>query len=104
MNLTRFYVPFSGIRQGAITPLSSKLQGMQSFQIVGQTNQGPLATSSEQATQGKLTEAQRFLDDANDRLNRRFAQAVDAFADGGPQLVGHEFFGRSLLGQWLKII
>jgi hypothetical protein len=53
---------------------------------------------------GGLAEAQSCLDEANARLNRRFAQAVDAFADGGPQLVGHEFFGRSILGQWLKII
>jgi hypothetical protein len=98
MNLTGFYVPFSGIRQGATTPPLSNVQGMQSFQVVSQANQGPLATSSEQTTQGKLTEAQYFLDDADDRFNRRFTQAVEGFANFGPQLVSHLLFNRSIMG------
>jgi hypothetical protein len=38
---------------------------MQAFQVVSQTNQGPLAAGRAQTAQGKLAEAQHFLDDAN---------------------------------------
>lgn len=104
MNLTRFYLQFPGIRQGAITPPSTKLQGMQPFQVVSQADQRPFTRGGQQTTQGELAKAQCFLDDANDRFDRRFAQAVDGFTNVCAQLVGHAFFGRSSLGGWLRLV
>ena len=104
MNLTGFSIPFSGIRQGATAPPLAKLQRMQPFQVVSQANQGPFATSGEHTAQGKLTEAQHFLDDANDRFDRRFAQAVEGVANFGTQLVSHLFFKRCIISWWVGIV
>ena len=62
---TWFDTTLSNSREGAIAPALTNLQGMQAFQVVSQTNQGPLATCLAQTAQGKLAEAQHFLDDAN---------------------------------------
>jgi hypothetical protein len=77
---------------------------VQPFQIISQTNQGPLAISDEQAPQGKLAKAQHFLDDANHGFNRLFTQAVDSFANGGTQFVSHLLFDRSIFWRWGRIV
>ncbi len=80
------------------------MQDMQTLEIVGQTDQGPLASEVDQTPKGELAEAQHLLDDANDRFNRRLAQAIEAIADVGAELVGHYFYGGSILGWRLRFL
>src|SRR5882672_6217807 len=69
-------------------------QGMQPLQIERQTDQTPLASSGMLATQRELAKAQHFLNNANHRLDRAFAQAINRFPNRGLELVGH--FDRGL--------
>ena len=62
---------------------------MQPLQVVGQAGQTPLPTHRPQAPQGEPVEAQRFLDDADDRLHGGFAQTLDPLDTRGLELVGH---------------
>ena len=62
---------------------------METLQIEGQTNQAPLTGGCRYPAQRELAEAQDFFDDANDRFDSALAQAVDGFANLGPELVGH---------------
>ena len=71
---------------------------MQTFEIVGQTDQSPFASSVGQTSKRELAEVQHLLDDANDRFHRGFAQAVEGIANLGTELVGHFLFGGSIFG------
>ena len=102
--MTGFDTACSGSRQGEIAPQLSEVQGMQPFQVVSQTNQGPLASGSEQAAQRKLAKAQHFLDDANHGFDRRFTQAIERIPNFGTQLVSHLLFSRSILCQQVGIV
>ena len=70
---------------------------MKPFEIIADTDQIPFASSLEQAAQGKLTEAQDFFDDADDRFNGGFAQANDRLAEVGLELISHLLLRRSLI-------
>ncbi len=52
---------------------------MQPLQIERQADQTPLATSGLLAAQRELAEAQHFLNNADHRLDRAFAQAINPF-------------------------
>ena len=82
---------------GALKQDLGRLQGVQALEIVGQTDQSPLASSVVQVPKRKLAEAQHFLDDANHRFHRGFAQAVERITDVGTELVGHFLLGGSIL-------
>src|SRR5258706_11629576 len=71
-----------------LVPLALE-QGMQPLQIERQTDQTPLASSGMLATQRELAKAQHFLNNANHRLDRAFAQAINRFPNRGLELVGH---------------
>src|SRR5262245_62499724 len=62
---------------------------MQSLQIERQTDQAPLASSSLLAAQRELPEAQYLFNDADHRLDRAFAQAVDPLPNRTLEFVGH---------------
>ena len=53
---------------------------MHPLQVVGQTDQAPLTSRCQQASQRKLAEPQYLFDDADDRFHGRFAQAIDLLA------------------------
>ena len=79
-------------------------QHVHPFQIVGQAHQTPFPDHRHQAPQRELPKAQRFLDDANDRFHRGFAQAVDDLADVGLEFVGHLDDGAGILGRGLRLL
>ena len=54
-----------------------------------QIHQTPFTRSCCQATERELAGAQDFLDDANNRCDGIFAQAIDGFADLCLKLIGH---------------
>src|SRR2546421_10465873 len=54
-------------------------QRMQPLQIERQTDQAPLASDGLLAAQRELPEAQHLFDDADHRLDRACARAVDCF-------------------------
>ncbi len=62
---------------------------MQTFEVVGQTNQHPLARRRGQAAQRELTKAKDFFDDADNWLNRTLTQALDRLTARRAQLVSH---------------
>src|SRR6266566_6993863 len=62
---------------------------MEALEIERQTDQTPLACRRLRATQGELAEAQHLLNDADHRFDGVLACAIDRFAQGGPELVGH---------------
>ena len=70
-------------------PKLASQQHVQSFEIEGQTDQAPLARRGRQIAQRELAEAQHFLDDANHRFDRAFAQAIDRLPDVRLEFVGH---------------
>ena len=83
---------------GALKRGLGRMQSVQALEIVGQTDQSPLTRSIGQTTQRELAEAQHLLDDANNRFDRGFAQAIESIADAGTEFVGHFFFGGSIFG------
>ena len=72
---------------------------MEALQIEGQTDQTPFASRRQFPAQGELAEAQHLLDNADHRFDGAFAGAVDGFAQGGPELVGHLHLGTRLFGR-----
>ncbi len=62
---------------------------MQSLQIKRQTHQTPLARGGRFPSQRELAKAQHFLNNADHRLDRAFAQAINRFPQRGLELVGH---------------
>ena len=85
-----------------MAPQLTKVQGMQAFEVVSQTNQGPLAPRSNQTAQRKLAKAQDLLDDAQDRFDGRFTQAIEGLTNLGPQFVSHVLFRRSIIRWWVR--
>src|SRR5258707_2536488 len=81
---------------------------MEALEIEGQTDQTPFASGRQFPEQGELAEAEHLLDDTDHRFDGPFARAVDGFAQGGSELVGHldlgtRLFGRRV-GQWRKTL
>src|SRR5713101_5970458 len=72
---------------------------MEALQIESQTDQTPLASRRQFPAQRELAEAYHLLDDPDHRFDRAFACAVDGFAQGGPELVGHLHLGTRLFGR-----
>src|SRR5258708_3307860 len=72
--------------------------GMEALEIESQTDQAPLASRRQFPAQGELTEAEHLLDDADHRFDGTFACAVDGFAQGGLELVGHLDLGTGVHG------
>src|SRR6266566_1766741 len=77
-------------------------QGMQPLQIECQADQAPLARGGLLAAQRELAEAHDLFNDADYRLDRAFAQAVDRFPDHGFELVGHLDRGTGIVGWWCR--
>ena len=69
---------------------------MQALQIESETDQGPFIVHDIQAAQQELAKAEHRLDDANNRFDSGFAQAINGLADGRLQLVGHLDRGRGI--------
>ena len=59
---------------------------MEPLDVEGQADQTPLASCTGQTAQRELSKAQDFLDDADHRLDRTFAQAINRFANRRLQL------------------
>ena len=77
---------------------------MQAFEVVGQTNECPLARSGKQTAQRELTKTQDLFDNANHRLNRAFAEAIDFTPHCRLEFVGHLDFRRGIVGRWLTLL
>src|SRR5258708_7935091 len=75
---------------------------MQALEVNSQTDQSPLASRSRQATQGKLTKAQDFFDDANDWFDSTFTETVDFTTNLGMEFVSHLDLGGRRVGWWLR--
>ncbi len=71
---------------------------MEALQMESQTDQTPLASRRQFSAQRELAEAEHLLDDADHRFDGAFACAVDGFAQGSPELVGHLHLGTRLFG------
>ena len=72
---------------------------MEFEQVMGQTNQVPLAADFAQTAQEKLPEAARPLDLPESGLDGFLAFAVGQAAAEGSQLARHAFFDRGVLGK-----
>jgi hypothetical protein len=75
---------------------------MQTLQVKGQADEGPFMADGIKTTQGKLAKAECSLDDADDRFNGSFAQAINFFADGGLQLVSHVHREGGIDWRWFR--
>src|SRR5713101_9921425 len=71
---------------------------MEALEIEGQTDQAPLTSGRLDTSQRELAEAEHLLDDADHRFDGAFACAVEGFAQGGPELVGHLHLGTRHFG------
>src|SRR5262245_26868603 len=69
---------------------------MQALQIERQTDQAPLTSGCLLAAQRELTEAHHLFDDADDWLDRAFAQAIDRLSNRSFELVGHLHLGTGI--------
>ncbi len=70
---------------------------MEALEIEGQADQEPFAGDGRFAPQRELAEAEHFCDDAQDRPDRELAGAIDGFAHGGFEPVGHPDLGTGVL-------
>lgn len=77
---------------------------MQALKVKGQTDQSPLTSRRRRSPQGKLTKAQDFFDDANDRFDCAFAETVDFTSRIGLEFVGHLDFGSGRVGRWVRLL
>jgi len=77
-------------------------QPVQPLQVPGQTYQTPLTRGRSQTAQRELPEPQYFLDDADHRLDRRLAQAVDGFANLSLKFVGHLDNQSRIIRRWFR--
>src|SRR3990172_2391602 len=78
---------------GALKQPLVEVQGMQAFEIEGQTHQTPFSGSGPQAAQRELTESQDLLDDPDHGFNGALAQTIDGLTNLRLQFVSHLFFG-----------
>jgi len=77
--------------------LSSFDEAMQSLQIKGEADQGPLTLNLVQASQRELTKSNCLLDDSNHGFNRTFSQSIDrltfiSFKSGSPAVCVEHIF------------
>ena len=77
-------------------------QPRQPLQGPGETYQAPFARDRSQTTQRELPEPQFFFDDADHRLGRRLAQAVDSFAILSLKFVGHLDNLSRIIRRWFR--
>ena len=77
-------------------------QLVQPLQVPGQTDKAPLPSGGLQPAQRELAESQDLFDNANDRLNRGLAPAVNGLAQVSLKLVGHLDDRASVIRGWLR--
>src|ERR1700680_3440546 len=74
-------------------------EGMEALEIESQADKAPLASRRPFPAQRELAEAEHLLDDADHRFDGTLARAIDSFAQGRPELVGHFHLGARLYGR-----
>jgi hypothetical protein len=88
---------------GALIQSLFHIEDVHPLKVESQANETPLTGRSGQAAQGELSKAEDLFDNADDRFDRTFAQAIDRLPDLRLELVGHLDGCTGCFSRWFRL-